>query len=119
MKKKKASIELLKKLEKTFPGDSLLNDLNNSLTLQNIGVDEDTFRRLKILERSGLIIGFKYKLEGFPESEKVKTIDAIKITPAGIDFLNGLKQKKTNIILIILTILMTLIGGIQIFLLIK
>ena len=115
----KKSIKLLKKIEGMFPGDSLMNDRNNPLAMQNIVVDEETFHSLKILEKSGLISATKYKVEGLPPSEDVRTIDAVKITPAGIDFLNGLKQKRTNFWLITLTILMIFVGGIQIYLMLK
>ncbi len=112
----KKSIKLLKKLEKTFPGDSLINDSGKP---SKTGVSEKTFNLLKILEKSGLIVGWAYRLEGLPGPEKEKRIEAVKITSAGINFLNGLKQNRTNFLLVLLTGLMILIGGIQIYLLLK
>lgn len=115
----KKSIKLLKKIERTFPGDSLINDKSSPLTLRDIGTDEETFNLLKILEKSGLIVGWAYRVEGLPKKEKEVRIEAVKITPLGIELLNGLRQKRTNTILIILTFLMTLIGCIQIYLMLS
>jgi DNA-binding Lrp family transcriptional regulator len=109
----KKSIKLLKKLEKSFPGDSLIND---SGLPSEIGISDETFRLLKILEKSGLIVGFGYKLEGLPGPERERIIQAVKITPAGMDILNGLKQQRTNRLITFLTILTVIIGGIQIYL---
>lgn len=106
----KKSIKLLKKLEKSFPGDSLINDSGKP---SEIGVSGETFRLLKILEKSGLIVGWAYRMEGLPGPEKEKRIEAVKITPAGMDLLNGLKQRRTNFWLIILTILIFIIGVVQ------
>lgn len=95
---KKNSIKILRDLEKAFPGDSLVNDLGLS---SQLGIDEDTFKLLKKLERSGLISAIAYKTEGLPEE---KVLQSPIITPKGIDFLNGLRQKRTNLLLLILTI---------------
>ncbi len=113
---RKRSIKLLKKLEKTFQGDFLLSGFNLPLTS---GVDDNTFKALKILEKNGLIIAKGYKLEGLPGPEKEKKLEVPQITLTGLEFLNGLKQRQTNRRLVILTILMAVIGVVQIFLLLK
>lgn len=112
----KKSIKLLKRIEKTFPGDSLLNDGNYPA---KIGTDEETFRLLKILEKSELISATKYRLEGLPESEPIKHIEVPRVTLKGVEFLNGLKQRQTNRLIIFLTILTVIIGGVQIYLMLK
>jgi len=109
---RKDSIKYLKKLEKVFPGDSLINDKGPA----TIGAGEETFKLLKKLERSGLISAIGYKTEGLPEE---KVLQSPIITSKGIDFLNGLKQNTTNTILIILTFLMAITSITQIILLIK
>ncbi len=109
----KKSIKLLKKLEKSFPGDSLINDSGKP---SKIGASDETFKLLKILEKSGLIVGWAYRVEGLPGPEKEKRIEAVKITPAGMEILNGLKQQRTNNLITFLTILTVIIGGIQIYL---
>ncbi len=105
---RKKTIKLLKDLEKVFPGDSLVNDLGSP---SKLGTDDNTFKLLKKLERSKLISAIAYRTEGLPEE---KIIQSPIITTKGLEFLNGLRQRRTNTLLIILTILMALIGGSQI-----
>src|SRR3990170_3811982 len=112
----KKSTKLLKRIEEGFPGDSLVNETNKPSI---VGVDLEDFKLLKMLEKSELITATKYGIEGLPESEKLKHLEVPKITLKGIEFLNGERQKRTNDLILFLTILTVIIGGIQIYLMSK
>lgn len=110
-KSKKDTLRLLKSLEKIFP-----EDIATAKNFDYIG-DFDK-RAIKTLKENGLIEEKQYSLKGLPRGEENKAI-FYKITSNGIEFLNGLKQKRTNILLLILTIALSLIGIIQIIILLR
>lgn len=103
---RKDSIKLLKKLEKIFPGDDIIS---NKVIFRLGG----TLKILSLLEQKNLIEKSKYKIIGLPNQETHK-IEGYSLTSFGLELLNGLKQQRTNLLLVILTILLFIIGIIQI-----
>ncbi len=115
----KSTKKLLKYLEEIFPQTIISTPLENVDKFNKIlkyinNFDEKTF---KILEKEELIKHVYYSMVGMPKGKSNKT-RATMITSKGVEFLNGLRQKRTNTFLLILTILLSIIGIIQIIILI-
>jgi len=68
---------------------------------------------LDMLSKNELIEEKNYKLLGFPKNEKAHYMKGYRITALGINFLNGLEQKRTNNIILFLTISLIIIGVLQ------
>jgi hypothetical protein len=102
----KSTLMLLEHLEKIFPGDMV----TGTDVLTHVGFDIDT---INTLERNKLI-------EKVPRgTPNVSSAISYRITSLGIQFLNQARQKKTNNLLLTLTIILSLIGIIQIILIAK
>jgi hypothetical protein len=101
----KTTLRLLEYLERIFPRD-LVTD---SGTLAVIDSDVDT---ISTLERNKLI-------ERVPKgAPNLSSALSYRITSLGIQFLDQSRQKKTNRLLLALTIIFTLSSLVQIFLMI-
>ena len=90
----KSTLRLLEYLEKIFPRDLI----TNSSTLAQIGAEVET---ITILERNKLI---EKDSKGTPN---VSSALSYRITSLGIQFLNQARQKKTNELLLTLTVIFT------------
>ena len=100
------TLKLLEYLEKIFPRD-LVTD---SGTLAVVNSDIDT---IETLERNKLI-------ERVPKgTPNLSSALSYRITSLGIQFLNQARQKRTNDLLLTLTIVFTLLSLAQIFLMLK
>ena len=100
------TLKLLEYLEKIFPRD-LVTD---SGTLAVVNSDIDT---IETLERNKLI-------EKVPKgTPNLSSALSYRITSLGIQFLNQARQKRTNDLLLTLTIVFTLLSLAQIFLMLK
>lgn len=105
-KAKKYALKFLKNLEGIFPYDMI-----HSFKSRDIG--EYSPIAVQTLLDNGLIEPKEYPIKGLPKDEPNK-VRTYKITSKGIEFLNGERQKKTNRLLIYLTILLIVIGIIQV-----
>ncbi len=100
---RKFALILLKYLEKIFPQDMA----TTQRTMNYVGkFDRNTI--LTLID-NGLIEEKEYSIKGLPKDMPDKAV-VYKITSKGIEFLNGLKQKRTNNLLLILTLITTLIA---------
>ncbi len=106
---KRKTLALLKKLEKIFPVD---NFMSKKIVLKREDYDPVA---LEILKSSKLIKETTHGKVEIP-GEGILPLGGIKLTPLGVEFLNGLKQKQTNLLILILTLLTVILGGIQIYL---
>jgi hypothetical protein len=103
----KSTLKLLEHLERIFPRDMVTG--SDALT-RVASFDVDT---INTLERNKLI-------EKVPKgSLNQSSAVSYRITSLGIQFLNQARQKKTNNLLLTLTIILSLIGIIQIVLIAK
>ena len=102
----KATLKLLEYLEKIFPRDMV----TDSGTLAIIDSDIDT---IETLERNKLI-------EKVPKgSTNMSSALSYRVTSLGIQFLNQARQKRTNSLLLSLTIIFTLLSLVQIVVMLK
>jgi predicted transcriptional regulator len=102
---RKFAIEILKELEKVFPEDMVTAGSGFNF------YGEFDQRAIKTLIDNGLIEEKEYPVKVAERSTKAIVY---KITSKGIEFLNNLEQKKTNKLIIILTLLTVGIGLLQI-----
>ncbi len=103
------AIKLLKHLESVFPlyDELVKGDLDRMKT-------EDK-RSFEILKKNKLIKEARTPWPKYLKSERTpKELITWEITPKGIEFLNGLRQKRTNNLLLALTVILTIIGLFQI-----
>jgi len=101
----KPTLRLLEYLENIFPRDLV----TNSNLLASLGTDVDT---IITLERNKLI-------EKVPRgTPNVSSAISYRITSLGIQFLNQARQKRTNELLLVLTIIFTLSSIAQIVLMV-
>lgn len=107
---KKFSVKLLRYLESVFP-----EDMNTAKKHMNY-FGEFNQKAIQTLVDNGLIEEVEYSAI---INEKEEKVIIWKITSKGIEFLNGLRQKRTNMLLLVLTIFTLIIGVLQIILLIK
>ena|SRR5271157_1425904 len=102
----RSTLKLLEHLERIFPKDMVAD----SAIAHEAGFDVDT---INTLERNKLI-------EKVPKGTlNVSSAVSYRITSLGIQFLNETRQKRTNGLLLALTIILSLIGIIQIILIAK
>ncbi len=103
----KSTLKLLEHLERIFPKDMV----TGSGTLTSVdGFDVDT---ITTLERNKLI-------EKVPRgTPNLSSAVSYRITSLGIQFLNQAGQKKTNKLLLILTIVLSLLGIVQVVLMLR
>ena len=99
----KPTLRLLEYLEEIFPRDLV----TNSHLLASLGTDIDT---INTLERNKLI-------EKVPRgTPNISSAISYRITSLGIQFLNQARQKRTNDLLLVLTIIFTLFSLAQVIL---
>lgn len=102
----KSTLMLLEYLEKIFPRDMI----SDSSLAREAGFDVDT---VNTLERNKLI---EKVSKG---TLNVSSAVSYRITSLGIQFLNQARQKRTNSLLLTLTIIFTLLSLVQIVLMLK
>lgn len=105
-KSKKFVLNFLKDLEKIFPNDQVN-------TIHSMDLRDYDSKAVQTLLDNDLIEPKEYNARGVTEDISIR-IASYKITSKGIEFLNGLKQKTTNRWIITLTIILTIMGTIQI-----
>jgi hypothetical protein len=98
-KYRKEALRLLRNLEKVFPEDMTAPEFDYLGAFDSKGTLKD----------NQLIEYIEHSRQGFTNKVSVP-----KITAKGIEFLNGLRQKRTNELLLALTILLFITGIIQI-----
>jgi len=106
-KSRKFALKFLKFLERIFPEDMI-----STTRWDDFG--EYNQKVVQTLMDNGLIEIKKYGSSLRNKEGEEIPVGAYKITSKGIEFLNGLKQKSTNRWIMALTIILTLIGIIQI-----
>ncbi len=99
----KSSLRLLEYLEKIFPSQVI----TDSRTLAELGHDVDI---INILERDKLIE------KTSRATPNISSAISYRITSLGIQFLDQARQKKTNRLLLVLTILFTIFSLAQLIL---
>jgi len=112
-KSKKFALILLRYLEKIFPQDMATSHKD---TLKYVGAFDR--KVIETLIENKLIEEKEYTIRGEGLPKDTPKLFVPKITSKGIEFLNGLRQKRTNILLLILTILLSLMGIAQILILV-
>lgn len=100
------AIRLLKSLEKIFPADNFISSRWTSPKEHNAAA-------YFILKENKLIEAAPRAKVNIP-GEGIQSIVGYRITPLGMEFLNGLKQQRTNRWLFWLTTITVIIGTIQI-----
>ena len=110
-KSRRFAIRELKYLDKIFPQDMLTADRDPLR-----GPSRINQKVMKTLQDNGLIEHIKYPVKEPPKGV-LTDVYIPKITVKGIEFLNGLRQKRTNTLLLILTILIAITSIFQIIIL--
>lgn len=102
----KSTLKVLKALEKIFPQD-MVSGANNFNYMGTFNI-----KAIGILVKNKLVEEVPYSVnpKGIVPDDKAIVW---RITSLGIEFLNGIRQKRTNTLLLIATILLFLIGVIQ------
>ena len=119
--KLKHTFHLLETLETQFPDWILPADVWMT-NLEGSKIDHfvDLNKRIDSLCESKLVESKKYIAHGTDGTDKKVEMPAFKyrITPLGLDFLNNLRARKTNKLILFLTISLFVIGFIQIVLMV-
>jgi hypothetical protein len=103
----RSTLKLLEYLEKIFPRD-MVTDSSTLASVDSFDVDTIiTLERNKLIEKVS---------KGTPN---VSSALSYRITSLGIQFLNQARQKRTNTLLLTLTIIITLFSLVQIVLMVK
>ena len=104
---RKFAIEILKELEKVFPEDMVSAGSGFNF------YGEFDQKAIRTLIDNGLIEEKEYAINGNIRGSPTKAV-VYKITSKGIEFLNNLEQKRTNKLIVVLTILTAVLGFFQI-----